>query len=161
MVTSSRSTVGSQTRAALDRGIVSGSAGSGESTVRGASEARSTDSTVLSHPGIPSFSSRAKPIPRVWPAAASLRHAPYSADNLRAKQFVLHAVLAVASSFAASTIIEVFFPPAADTEAAAAGYSADAPRRQSAAQKRRQFLALEHPSGLLYLPGPGPPAFRR
>ncbi len=112
-------------------------------TVRGASEAHSTDSTVLLSFGHALAQQQGvRSIPRVW---RFLSHAAYSADDLRAKQFVLHAVLQWHPAWRLRRSAKFFLLP--DTEAAAARLT---PKRRA---RSGQFLALEHPSGLLYLLG--------
>src|SRR5262249_12087035 len=104
---------------------------SGESTARGASDERSTASTVLSHPGRPSLSSRARPMPRVWPAVSPRAMSP-TVPITWERSSSYCTVYWLGSSLARATIIGVFLPSAADREAAAAGYCADAPGRRSA-----------------------------
>src|SRR6516225_7351432 len=128
-----RRTLDNHTGAALDCREPSCGARSRKSATRGASAVRIAAPTVLSHPGMPSLRSKARPTPRGWSAALYPRAEFLVGSITWERSSSYWTVYSVTSVVAASTIIDVFFPPAADRDAAAAGYCADAPRRRSAA----------------------------
>src|SRR5215831_17383602 len=99
---------------------------------------------------MPSLRSKARPTPRGWSTAVSSRVAVPAGPTTWERSSSYCVVYCVTSSFAASTIIGVFFllpqigaQPSQDT----ARMHLDAAALH---QKCRQLLAFEHPSRLLY-----------
>ena len=105
----------------------------GEFTACGEDDVRRTPSTAFSHPGMPSFSSKARPIPRAWSPPM-----PMTCDR-SASYCTVYCLL---SNIAPASINGVFFPVAADKEEAVVGYCAGALVRRNAATKVTPVLPL-------------------
>ena len=116
-----------------------------------ASATRSTGSTAFSHPGMPSRSSRARPMPRACLASgpkAPSRDVPLTC----ARSNSYWAANCPTSRAAVGTVMGVFFPVVLDTERDAERCCADAPEFRSAVP-----AATPAPPRLACAAAPAPP----